>query len=143
MWGAGVRGPLLDTVPSSHDEYSHPWGLGHLFRHDVAQADVAALMAALLGIDWPVNSVGVLPDVDHTRTGYLELPGGAKDQANLVFVNAKVCRSCYVAGRKADNQRKVILEHYRIKHGKCCLSDVRVLFAEHVDRDQARKCILL
>ncbi|GJE95619.1 GPI ethanolamine phosphate transferase 1 [Phanerochaete sordida] len=99
MWGAGVREPLPDTEPSSHDEYSRPWGLSHLFRHDVAQADVAALMSAVIGVDWPVNSVGVLPDVDHTKPGYLAFPGGAKDQAAAVLVNAKV-----------------ILEHYRVKH---------------------------
>ena len=97
MWGAGVRGPLPDTVPSSHDEYSQPWGLSHLLRRDVAQADVAALMTALLGIDWPANSVGVLPDVGHNKPGYLKLPGGAKDQAAVVLVNAKVGRSCWVA----------------------------------------------
>ncbi|EKM52856.1 uncharacterized protein PHACADRAFT_212064 [Phanerochaete carnosa HHB-10118-sp] len=99
MWGAGVRGPLPDTVPSSHDEYSQPWGLNHLFRRDVSQADVAALMSAILGIDWPVNSVGVVPDVDPTKPGYLKLPGGTRDQATVVLVNAEV-----------------ILEHYRVKH---------------------------
>ncbi|KIP05711.1 hypothetical protein PHLGIDRAFT_30805 [Phlebiopsis gigantea 11061_1 CR5-6] len=98
-WGAGVRGPLPDSVPSSHDDYSMPWGLTHLFRHDVEQADVAALMSALIGVDWPVNSVGVLPDVDHTRPGYLKFTGSAKDQAEAALVNAKV-----------------ILEHYRVKH---------------------------
>ena len=99
MWGAGVRGPLPDTTPSSHDDYSKPWGLDHLLRHDVAQADVAALMSAVLGTEWPVNSVGVLPDVDRTKPGYLKLPGGAKDQAAAVLVNAKVClfqRYCWI-----------------------------------------------
>lgn len=89
-WGAGVRGPLPDSDPSSHDAYSAPWGLTHLLRHDVEQADVAALMSALLGIEWPVNSVGVLPDVDHTRPGYLRFPGGAKDQARAALMNARV-----------------------------------------------------
>ena len=70
-WGAGVRGPLPDSTPSSHDDYSAPWGLTHLLRHDVEQADVAALMSTLIAAEWPVNSVGVLPDVDHTRPGYL------------------------------------------------------------------------
>jgi phosphatidylinositol glycan class N len=55
-------------------------------------------MAALIGIDWPVNSVGVLPDVDTTRPGYLNIGDGAKARAALI--NAKV-----------------ILEQYRVKHG--------------------------
>lgn len=89
-WGAGVRGPLPDSDPSSHDEYSAPWGLDHLLRHDVEQADVAALMSALLGIHWPVNSVGVIPDVDARRPGYLASAHGEKAQAEASLVNAKV-----------------------------------------------------
>ncbi|KAG6863264.1 hypothetical protein C0995_007540, partial [Termitomyces sp. Mi166 len=88
-WGRGIRGPLPDSVPSSHDSYSKPWGLGHLFRRDVEQADLAALMASLIGIDWPVNSVGVLPDVDPTRPGYLSPELGEESLAQTAFVNAK------------------------------------------------------
>ena len=95
-----MRGPLPDTHPSSHDAFSEPWRLGHLFRRDVEQADVAALMAALVGIDWPVNSVGVIPDVDPTRPGYLRLKDGNKGKAKIGLINAKV-----------------ILEQYRIKDG--------------------------
>ena len=87
-WGAGIRGPLPDSTPSSHDAYSEPWNLNRLLRRDVEQADVAALMSALLGIDWPANSVGVLPDVDHTRPGYLS--GSKKEQAEASLVNAQV-----------------------------------------------------
>ncbi|CDO69965.1 hypothetical protein BN946_scf184836.g39 [Trametes cinnabarina] len=99
VWGKGVRGPLPDTFPSSHDEYSESWGLSHLVRRDVEQADVAALMSALLGINWPVNSVGVLPDVDPRKVGYLHPKEGQKTLAKAALVNAKV-----------------VLEHYRIKH---------------------------
>ncbi|KAF9459158.1 Phosphatidylinositolglycan class N-domain-containing protein [Collybia nuda] len=98
-WGRGIRGPLPDSSPSSHDAYSKPWQLGHLFRRDVEQADIASLMSSLLGIDWPVNSVGVLPDVDPTRPGFLSPHLGDEAIAHASLVNAKV-----------------ILEHYKIKH---------------------------
>ncbi|KAI0826505.1 PigN-domain-containing protein [Trametes gibbosa] len=98
-WGKGVRGPLPDTNPSSHDDYSAPFGLSHLVRRDVEQADVAVLMSSLIGINLPVNSVGVLPDADPTKPGYLLPKGGEKTQAAAALVNAKA-----------------ILEHYRIKH---------------------------
>ena len=97
-WGSGIRGPIPDVSPTSHDDYSKPWGLAHLYRRDVEQADIAPLMATLIGIDWPVNSVGVLPDVDSTRPGYLNVGDHAKAAAALI--NAKV-----------------ILEQYRVKHG--------------------------
>ncbi|KAJ8519640.1 hypothetical protein ONZ45_g3434 [Pleurotus djamor] len=98
-WGAGFRGPLPDSTPSSHDDYSERWGLNHLLRRDVEQADIATLMASVLGINWPVNSVGVLPDSDPSRPGYLAPKGGDETLAEAALVNAKV-----------------LLEHYRVKH---------------------------
>lgn len=74
--------------------------MSSLFRRDVEQADIASLMAALIGINWPVNSVGVLPDVDPSLPGYLDSTYGAEGPARAALVNAKV-----------------ILEQYRLKHG--------------------------
>ncbi|KAI0742507.1 alkaline phosphatase-like protein [Daedaleopsis nitida] len=99
VWGKGVRGPLPDSTSSSHDPYSEPFALTHLLRRDVEQADVAALMSALIGVNWPINSVGVLPDIDPTKPGYLLAKETEKTQAEAALVNAKV-----------------ILEHYRVKH---------------------------
>ncbi|KAF8204456.1 Phosphatidylinositolglycan class N-domain-containing protein [Mycena galopus ATCC 62051] len=98
-WGRGIRGPLPDSSPSSHDSFSEPWEFNHLYRRDVEQADIAPLMAALVGIDWPVNSVGVLPDVDPTRPGYLLPRESDRMLAKAAEVNAKM-----------------IIEQYRIKH---------------------------
>lgn len=63
-----------------------------LYRRDIEQADVTALMAALIGIDWPINSVGVLPDVDPTKPGFLKSIDGGSSEAKLALVNAKVRR---------------------------------------------------
>jgi hypothetical protein len=90
-WGKGVRGPLADSIPSSHDAYSSSWGLTNLYRRDVEQADIAPIMASLLGINWPVNSVGVLPDVDPHHPGFLQFSGGEKTRADAALVNARVC----------------------------------------------------
>ncbi|KAF9956093.1 Glycosyl phosphatidyl inositol anchor synthesis [Mortierella alpina] len=59
-WGAGVRGPNK-VNPQGHDEFSADWKLDAYSRHDVNQADIAPLMASLIGINYPVNSVGELP----------------------------------------------------------------------------------
>lgn len=61
-WGSGIRSPLPDSTPSSHDKVSHPWQFTDLLRRDVDQVDLTMLMAALIGGDWPKNSVGILPD---------------------------------------------------------------------------------
>lgn len=63
-WGSGVAKPNTvkqGIAPGHEDGFSSDWGLDHVERHDVAQADVAALMAYLAGLDFPVNSVGELP----------------------------------------------------------------------------------
>lgn len=98
-WGRGIRGPLPDIVPSSHDEYSRPWQLNNFLRRDVEQADLTPLMSALLGINYPVNSVGILPDADPTRPGYLLPREGESALARLALANAES-----------------ILEHYQVKH---------------------------
>ncbi|KZT61275.1 PigN-domain-containing protein [Calocera cornea HHB12733] len=104
-WGAGVRGPLPDGEGATHDAFSLPWGepLTGLVRRDVEQADVAALMAVLIGADWPVNGVGVLPECrDSVHPGWLDFgPGeqGEKGMAAACVTNARV-----------------VLEQYRVKH---------------------------
>ena len=80
-WGAGVTPPEVfsDGLPApGHDEYSSDWNLDSIRRHDVAQADVAALMAHLAGLEFPANSVGELP------LSYLSADIREKPEAYLV-----------------------------------------------------------
>lgn len=101
-WGSGVAPPELhpNSVAPGHDEYSADWGLDHVRRHDVAQADVAALMAYLIGAEFPANGVGELP---------LEfLSASPKEKAEASLVNAQV-----------------ILEQYRVKEEKKRATELR------------------
>lgn len=91
-WGSGVAPPTLQPglTAAGHDEYSADWALDHVQRHDVAQADIAALMAYLIGTEFPANSVGELP------LPYLS--ASIKDQAHASLVNSRA-----------------VLEQYRVK----------------------------
>ncbi|BFZ62935.1 Glycosyl phosphatidyl inositol anchor synthesis [Saitoella coloradoensis] len=90
-WGAGVAKP--DTAnPIGHDDgFSDDWGLSAVRRNDINQADIAPLMASLIGINYPVNSVGELP------LQFIDAEPAVK--AEMAFVNAKQ-----------------IVEQYRVKH---------------------------
>ncbi|KAJ1667768.1 Glycosyl phosphatidyl inositol anchor synthesis [Coemansia sp. RSA 1813] len=93
-WGAGVSKPAEappGQVAPGHDAFSSSWGLDRFQRKDVNQADIAPLMAALVGLNFPLNSVGTLP------LGYID--AGDEFNANAALVNALQ-----------------VLEQYRVKH---------------------------
>lgn len=96
-WGAGVRKPVgvgeVDGKTGHEDGFSGDWGLDAVRRVDVAQADVAALMAYLVGVRFPVNSVGELP------LEYLDAEEDVKAEA--AWTNARQ-----------------IAEMYRVKEGE-------------------------
>ena len=89
-WGAGVPGPMATRhdKPTGHEDgFSSDWGFEHIQRHDVWQADVAALMAYLVGLDFPVNSVGKLP------LQYID--ASPHDKAMAAFANAREVLEMY------------------------------------------------
>lgn len=94
-WGSGVATPEIHKtgIAPGHDEYSSDWGFDQVRRHDVEQADVAALMAYLAGLEFPANSVGELP------LSFLSATNKEKAEASLVNAQG-------------------ILEQYRVKEAK-------------------------
>jgi phosphatidylinositol glycan class N len=89
-WGSGVAKPNLTEsgrAPGHEDGFSADWGLDHVQRHDVSQADVAALMAYLVGLEFPVNSVGELP------LSYVA--GDLKEKAEAALANARGVMEMY------------------------------------------------
>ncbi|PTB71034.1 PigN-domain-containing protein [Trichoderma citrinoviride] len=101
-WGSGVAPPLLHPgkIAPGHDELSADWGLDHVQRHDVAQADIAALMAWLIGAEFPVNSVGKLP--------LPYMAANIRERARGLLANARE-----------------ILEMYRVKEEKKQANEMR------------------
>jgi phosphatidylinositol glycan class N len=89
-WGAGIAGPNKSTSGKAlghEDGFSSDWNLDHIERHDVDQADVAALMAYLVGLEFPTNNVGVLP------LPYLH--ADPKIKAEALLVNAEEILEMY------------------------------------------------
>ena len=89
-WGSGVARPKRSKsgkATGHEDAFSEDWGLDFIQRHDVAQADVAALMAYLAGLEFPVNSVGELP------LSYLA--ASIEEKAEAALANAQALLEMY------------------------------------------------
>uniref|UniRef100_A0A7S2S3Q6 GPI ethanolamine phosphate transferase 1 n=1 Tax=Mucochytrium quahogii TaxID=96639 RepID=A0A7S2S3Q6_9STRA len=127
VWGAGINGPMpgVDEDPRSgintgfsaaeEKRFTKMWGLDHLKRRDVEQADIAPLLATLLGIPVPVHSVGKLP---------MEFLKPTRYSAESVLRNA---RQLFVQVKhKQDNrrQRQVFLTPF------APLEDVQTMLGE-------------
>jgi len=103
-WGSGVAAPRTpqEGDPSGHEDgVSSDWALDSIQRHDVAQADVAALMTYLVGLDFPVNSVGQLP-LDYINAS-------PKEKALASFANARGILEMY---RVKEEQKRDRLLRY-------------------------------
>ncbi|KAH0026935.1 PigN-domain-containing protein, partial [Aureobasidium melanogenum] len=104
-WGSGVAKPVTVSsgLASGHEDgFSSDWHLDHVQRNDVAQADIATLMAYLTGIPFPVNSVGELP------LAFLSADEQTKAQA--MFVNAQEILEMY---RIKEHQKKNTVLRYK------------------------------
>ncbi|KAG9889032.1 PigN-domain-containing protein, partial [Aureobasidium melanogenum] len=104
-WGSGVAKPVTVSsgLASGHEDgFSSDWHLDHVQRNDVAQADIATLMAYLAGLPFPVNSVGELP------LAFLSADEQTKAQAMLV--NAQEILEMY---RIKEFQKKNTVLRYK------------------------------
>ncbi|KAK7072611.1 hypothetical protein SK128_000725, partial [Halocaridina rubra] len=83
-WGSGValpKDPSEFKEKMMYDARIEKWGLSHVRRHDLHQADLAPLMASIIGIPIPVNNMGVL---------HMEYLGSSEEyKAGALFANAR------------------------------------------------------
>lgn len=106
-WGSGVATPSKNAsgVARGHEDgFSSDWNLDNIERHDVDQADVAALMAYLVGLDFPTNSVGVLP------LSYLDTD--PKSKAEALLTNAKEILEMYHVKEELKKSSKLRYKPY-------------------------------
>ncbi|XP_067652638.1 GPI ethanolamine phosphate transferase 1-like [Haliotis asinina] len=99
-WGAGLRRPRkVETCGTYPDTFCTDWNLNNVARFDIQQADVAPLMAYLIGVAFPMNSVGVLP---------LEYLGVSLwEQAEGIYANAQQILAQYQVKMMQVKERTV------------------------------------
>ncbi|XP_030830973.1 GPI ethanolamine phosphate transferase 1 isoform X3 [Strongylocentrotus purpuratus] len=117
-WGAGVREARHTTNQQFQDNFLQDWHLEDIERHDVNQADIAPLMSSLIGVPFPLNSVGVLP-VDY-------LNGTEEYKARSLLTNAKQ-----------------IIAQYEVKENQKFATTFRALFRPFKPLSSGQKELLL
>lgn len=119
-WGSGVAKPAVhsDGIAPGHDEYSADWNLDNIRRHDVAQADVAALMAYLVGVEFPANSVGELP------LSYLA--ASTKEKAEASLINAREILEMYNVKERIKKSNQLRFVPYKPLSEECHTTGERV-----------------
>ncbi|KAI9720244.1 MAG: Glycosyl phosphatidyl inositol anchor synthesis [Candelaria pacifica] len=139
-WGSGVAEPSLTSgeVAEGHgDAFSSDWGLDHVKRNDVSQADVAALMAYLVGLDFPVNSVGRLP--------LQYLAGDIKEKAESSLVNVRGVLEMYRVKEEQKRAKELRFrpfpalgdEEHSIEHR---VAVIRSLIDSHQYEESIKRC---
>lgn len=106
-WGSGVAKPVVvqsGKAKGHEDGFSADWGLDGIQRNDVSQADIAALMAYLAGIEYPVNSVGELP--------LAYIAAESKEKANAALVNAQGVLEMYRVKEREKRNKELRYRAY-------------------------------
>ncbi|KAI6087953.1 GPI ethanolamine phosphate transferase 1 [Hypoxylon rubiginosum] len=120
-WGSGIAKPDIyqGAMAPGHDEYSSDWNLDKIKRNDVQQADVAALMAYLIGTEYPANSVGELP------LPYLS--ADIKEKAEASLVNAQEILEMYKVKEVSKEATEIRYRPYKpFSEGNGSSSESRV-----------------
>jgi len=140
VWGAGAAKPVISKsgIAAGHEDgFSSDWGFDNVQRNDVAQADIATLMAYLVGLEYPVNSVGELP--------LAYLAATPTEQVDALAVNAEEILEMY---RIKEEQKKSTEIRYKpfaplgdSEHSpQHRLEEIKALSAEGQHEEAIAKC---
>lgn len=61
VWGSGIKHAKYIDENKIYKKDSEEINLDYIFKYEISQIDVAALISGLLGINYPLNSNGVVP----------------------------------------------------------------------------------
>ncbi|CAH1269894.1 PIGN [Branchiostoma lanceolatum] len=128
-WGAGVAGPQSGNTQGYMDGFAQEWRLENIRRCDVNQADIAPLMSSLIGVPFPLNSVGTLP------LDYLDNTDGFK--AESLFTNARQVVEQFEV--KMKQRRETTLSMFFIPYSDLTPSKQQNMFRNIVSLIQAQE----
>nr|CAD7442510.1 unnamed protein product [Timema bartmani] len=131
-WGAGIRRPLPATETDPLSPQS--WELAHVRRSDVRQADIAPLMATLLGVPIPTNSVNTVVGAYGTaqsRCSSSELYFEPQTFSSLVDVDQCACFRSREAGQSKGDQAREYLSLSELEVSEAVFTNARQMAAQY------------
>ena len=61
IWGAGIRNAIHRKKKPKNEDTPKNWKLDNILRRDIYEIDMTPLISGLFGINFPINSLGVIP----------------------------------------------------------------------------------
>ena len=61
IWGAGIRKAIRREKKPLDEDTPSNWNSDHIVRRDISQIDMAPLFAGIMDINFPMNSLGIIP----------------------------------------------------------------------------------
>ena len=60
-WGSGIRKAIRREKKPEDEDTPSNWKSDHIVRRDISQIDMAPLLAGVMDINFPMNSLGIIP----------------------------------------------------------------------------------
>ena len=104
IWGSGIRKPIYRAKKPPDEETPREWGLDHFVRQDVSQIDLTPLISGLIGSNFPMNSLGIIP--------LNILDTSDKIKAKLIYGNLKEIFEIYKI-KNEDAHRSIVFKPFQ------------------------------
>ena len=104
IWGSGVRKPIYRKKKPPEEDTPSDWGLDNFVRQDVSQIDLTPLISGLIGSDFPMNSLGIIP--------LNILDTSDKIKAKLIYGNLKELFEIYKI-KNEDAHRSIVFHPFQ------------------------------
>ena len=99
IWGSGIRKAIPREKKPEEEDTPSNWNLDKIVRRDISQIDICPLSASLIGINFPLNNLGIIPlDI---------LDISDKIKSKMIFGNLMELFEIYKIKNDAQSKSKV------------------------------------
>ena len=104
IWGSSIRKPIYRKKKPPEEDTPSEWGLDNFVRQDISQIDLTPLISGLIGSNFPMNSLGIIP------LNILDISD--KIKTKLIYGNFKELFEIYKI-KNEDASRSIVFKPFK------------------------------